>query len=131
MTEQELSKYFWLKKEVQDLEERIATFGVGISSVKIKELNVEGSSQYESIQEKIVQLKDLWMNKRVEALEEYIKIESFINNIPDAEIRTIARYRFLDLKKWDEIGSIMNYDRTAVSKKLRGYLNENRLLCKN
>lgn len=125
MTEQELSKYFWLKKEVQDLEERIATFGVGISSVKIKELNVEGSSQYESIQEKIVQLKDLWMNKRVEALEEYIKIESFINNIPDAEIRTIARYRFLDLKKWVEIGSIMNYDRTAVSKKLRGYLNEN------
>ena len=125
MTEQELSKYFWLKKEVQDLEERIATFGVGISSVKIKELNVEGSSQYESIQEKIIQLKDLWMNKRVEALEEYIKIESFINNIPDDEIRTIARYRFLDLKKWDEIGSIMNYDRTAVSKKLRGYLNEN------
>lgn len=125
MTEQELSKYFWLKKEVQDLEERIATFGVGISSVKIKELNVEGSSQYESIQEKIVQLKDLWMNKRVEALEEYIKIESFINNIPDAEIRTIARYRFLDLKKWDEIGSMMNYDRTAVSKKLRGFLNGN------
>ena len=74
MSEQELSKYYWLKKEVEDLSDRIATFGCGISSVKIKELNVEGSAKYESIQEKIAELKDLWMEKRISALEEYLKI---------------------------------------------------------
>lgn len=125
MTEQELSKYYWLKKEAEDLEERIKTYGIGVGSIHIKELSVESSPKFESIQERISELKDMWMEKRISALEEYIKIECYINHIEDTEIRLIARYRFLDCKKWDEIGSIMNYDRTAVSKKLRGYLNEN------
>ena len=30
MTEQELSKYYWLKKEIEELQEKIATFDVGI-----------------------------------------------------------------------------------------------------
>lgn len=107
MTENELSKYYWLKKEVEDLEQRIIEFGVGVSSVNTDKLNVDGSAQYKSIQEKIVELKDLWMNKRVSALEEYIKIESYIGNVEDTEIRQLLRYRFLDLKKWDEIDTLM------------------------
>lgn len=124
MKEQELNKYYFLKKEVADLEERIITYGVGVSSVKVKELNVESSPKLESLQERIAELKDLWVNKRIEALEEYIKIESFINKIDDTEIRLIARYRFLDCKDWMEIGELMNYDRTTASKKLRTYLNK-------
>ena len=124
MKEQELNKYYFLKKEVADLEERIITYGVGVSSVKVKELNVESSPKLESLQERIAELKDLWVNKRIEALEEYIKIESFINKIDDTEIRLIARYRFLDCKDWMKIGELMNYDRTTASKKLRTYLNK-------
>lgn len=37
MDEKELSRYYYLKKEIENLEERIITFGVGVSSVKIKE----------------------------------------------------------------------------------------------
>ena len=65
MNEKELSRYFYLKREIDDLEERILTFGAGISSVRYKELDVSGSAKYQAIQEKIVQLKDLWMEKRV------------------------------------------------------------------
>ncbi len=103
MTDKELSRYYYLKQEIENLEERITTFGVGVSSIKPKELDISSSPVYESIQEKIAELKDLWMNKRLEALEEYIKIESYITNIPDTEIRQIMRYRYLDLMKWDDI----------------------------
>ena len=70
MTEQELSKYYWLKKEIEELQEKIATFDVGISAVQPKEVDIQSSRQYSSIQEKYVELRDIWMDKRVKALEE-------------------------------------------------------------
>lgn len=121
MNEKELSNYYYLKKEIENLEERIITFGVGVSSVKIKDLNVDSSPQYKSIQDKITELKDLWMEKRVSALEEYIKIEKYILSVPDEELRLIMRYRFMDLMKWEQIGNKMGYDRTSVAKKVRGW----------
>lgn len=125
MNEKELSKYYYLKKEIENLEERIITFGVGVSSVKIKELNVDSSPRYSSIQEKVAELKDLWIQKRVEALEEYIKIEHYITNIEDSEIRQIMRYRYLDLKKWDEIDELLhngiNYSKKKYYKYIKTY----------
>ena len=125
MNEKDLSRYFYLKKEIDDLEERILTFGAGISSVRYKELDVSGSAKYQAIQEKIVQLKDTWMEKRVSALEEYLKIEQFISNIDDIEIRQIIRYRYLDLKKWDEIDGLLhngiNYSKKKFYKFIKKY----------
>lgn len=103
MTDKELSRYYYLKQEIENLEERITTFGVGVSSIKPKELDISSSPVYESIQEKIAELKDLYIQKRLEALEEYVKIERYITNIEDSEIRQIMRYRYLDLMKWDDI----------------------------
>lgn len=128
MTEQELSRYYWLQKEIKDLEERIAIFDCGVSAVKYKELNVDSTPQYHSIQESIAILKDKWMDKRVSALEEYIKIENFISSIEDIDLRLIFRYRFLDCMNWDDIGIKVGYDRTSVSKKVRNYLNKNSIV---
>lgn len=122
MTEKELSNYFYLKKEAEDLEERLNTLGYGISAIQPKDVNISSKKQTASIQEKITQLKEIWIEKRVKALEEYIKIEKYINSVEDTEIRTIMRYRFMDLKRWDEIGDLLHYDRTSASKKLRSYL---------
>ena len=122
MNEKELSKFYWLNKEIKDLEERIATLDLGVSAIKYDGLSVSSSKKAESIQEKLVELKDIWMEKRVSALEEYIKIERFILSVPDEEIRLIMRYRYMDLMSWEEIGNKLGYDRTAVSKKIRSYL---------
>lgn len=122
MNEKELSKFYWLNKEIKDLEERIATLDLGVSAIKYDGLSVSSSKKADSIQEKLVELKDIWMEKRVSALEEYIKIERFILSVPDEEIRLIMRYRYMDLMSWEEIGNKLGYDRTAVSKKVRSYL---------
>lgn len=122
MNEKELNKYFYLKKEIDNLEERIITFGVGVSSIKIKELNIDSSPQYSSIQEKITELKDLWIQKRLEAIDEYIKIEKYIANVEDSEIRQIMRYRYLDLKKWDEIDVLLHNGINYSKKKFYNYI---------
>lgn len=125
MTEKELSKYYFLKKEVEDLEERIKELGNGLGAIKYTDTIKGIGGKKTSLQEKIVELKNLWMEKRVSALEEYIRIEKYISNIEDSEIRSIMRYRFMDLKTWDEIGNILFGDRTTAPKKMRKYIKNN------
>lgn len=124
MTEKELNKYYWLKKEIEDIENRLIEFGDGVSGIQYKEINVVSSHKVISIQDKRMELVNKLLEARVSALEEYIKIESFIETIDDSKIRQIMRYRFLDLKDWYRIGELMNCDRTTASKMLRKYLKE-------
>lgn len=104
MSEEELSTYFELKREVNDLEERIE--------------NVDKLD--ESLTK--VELVSLLTEKRITALEQYLEIERFIETIDDPELRNIMRYRFLDLKAWQEIADLMFMDRSTVSKKVKRYL---------
>lgn len=124
MTEKELSKYYNLKREVQDLEERIAEFGSGVKSAQIKEVSVSSSHSTRSIQETKVELVAKLTEKRLSALEQYLEIERYIEDVDDVEIRNIMRYRFLDLLKWEEIAERMFQDRTTIAKKVRKYLKE-------
>ena len=58
-------------------------------------------------------------------LEQYIKIEKYISNVEDSEIRLIMRKRFLDLKDWEDIGNKIHCDRTTVARKVRKYIKSN------
>lgn len=120
MTEKELSKYYWLRKEIKDLEERLAEFGYGISATKLDK-EISGITSTESIQEKRIVIIEKWISARVSALEEYLKIESYIESVEDSEIRQIMRYRFLDLKKWNEIDKLMLCGKDYAKKKYYHY----------
>lgn len=120
MTEKELSKYYWLRKEIKDLEERLAEFGYGVSATKLDK-EISGITSTESIQEKRIIIIEKWISARVSALEEYLKIESFIESVEDSEIRQIMRYRFLDLKKWNEIDKLMLCGKDYAKKKYYHY----------
>lgn len=124
MTEKELSQYYFLKKEVEDLEQRIAEFGSGIKSSQYKEISVSSSHNAKSIQETKVELVGMLTEKRLSALEQYVKIERYIEEVDDVEIRSIMRFRYLDLMKWEDIGAKMFLDRTSVARKLRRYIKE-------
>lgn len=124
MKEKDLNKFFWLQKEIKDLEERIAILDSGVSAVKYDSLSISGSRHISTLQERITELKETWMEKRVSALEEYIKMEKYILSIPDEELRLIFRYRFMDLMNWEQIGEKVGYDRTSVAKKVRGWFKQ-------
>lgn len=125
MDERELSKYYHLKLEIQDLEDSIKEFGYGIKSTQFDKVLVGSSHTNSSIQEKLLELQSRLIDKRLTALEQYLKIETYIEEIEDVEIRNIARCRFLKLMNWDEIGEKMYQDRTTCSKKLRRYISHN------
>ena len=122
MTEKELSRYYYLKREIKDLEDRLKELGVGLSAINLDKELSSGSSEPTSIQEKIAIIKEKWINARLSALEEYLKIENYIETVEEVEIRQIMRYRFLDLYDWYKIGELLHCDRTTASKKLRAYI---------
>ena len=121
MTEKELGRYFWLKKEVKHLENQLEEFGDGVSATSFEE-RIGSSGISISIQEKRQLIIEKLINARLSALEEYIKIETYINKVEDTTIRTIMIMRFQELKSWDEIGIELDKDRTTVAKLLRRYL---------
>ena len=69
-------------------------------------------------------LLDKLSNKQKKYIEELVRVEDIIDNIEDIEVRLIARMRFIDNKRWDKIGKLMNLDRTACYRKLKKYFNE-------
>ena len=127
MSEKELSRYYKIRQEIDDLENRIKEFGDGVSGIAIKDIIAMSSGKHESLQEKLVLLKDKWVEKRISALEEYLKIENYIDSVDDPETRTIMRLRFLDLLTWEEIGEVVHMERTSVSKKIRKFLKESKI----
>lgn len=126
MTEKELSRYYFLKKEIEDLENRLREFGVGLSAINLDK-EISGTSAHISIQEKRAILMEKWINARLTALEEYLKIESYIEKVDDSEIRQIMRYRFLDLYDWYKIGELTHSHRTTAYKKMINYINSKQL----
>lgn len=123
MSEKELSQYYFYKKEIKDIEYRIAELGYGVGSIKYTN-EPKSTLRAASIQEKITELKDILIEKRISALEAYLNIESFIGNIDESEMRLIARYRFLDCLTWEQIAAKLGngQDRTSVSKKFRKFI---------
>ena len=58
----------------------------------------------------------------IERIDESIKnIEKCLKNIEDAEVRVIARKRFIENKDYQTIGDEMYIDRTTAYKKLKRY----------
>lgn len=125
MSEKELSQYYWLKMEIKSLEEKIDEFGYGVGAIKVKDNVGQSNPTLSSIQEKRALLLDQLIEARLSALENYLKIESYIESVKEAEIRQIMRFRFLDLKNWNEIAEELHYDRTTVAKKVRAYISHN------
>lgn len=56
-----------------------------------------------------------------------LDIEQFIESIQDIEMKTILQMRYMDNRKYDEIGDALGYDRTTVSKKIDAFIFQNEL----
>ena len=78
MSEKELSQFYWLKKEIKDLEDKIDELGYGVGSIKIKDVIGTSNNQQSSIQEKVAILQEQLINARLTALEKYIEIERYM-----------------------------------------------------
>ena len=117
MTKEELSKYYYLKQEIKQIEDKIkeidSTF-MRASLINCEKFERKLSNPQEKrmiLIEKYEQKLEIAINKSV---EELIKIEEFINSIEDPENRMIFKYRYIELKSWNEISSLIHISRSAI-----------------
>lgn len=127
MTKKELSKYYYLSLEINDLEDRIKNlYETSVGSSKITGMPVAHSndSPIEKRVELIVRLTDKLKKRQKQALEEMEKIEKYISTIDDIEIRLIFSKRYLDFKDWVKIADEMFMSERSVYRKHSNWLKQ-------
>ena len=126
MTKEELSSYYYLKKEIKQIEERIKEIDdTFLSANRINGMRYEKrlSNPQEHRMILIEKYDKRLEEKKDEALKELMKIEDFIDSINDPEIRMIFRYRYIELIEWNKIATLVHMSERTVFRKHREILN--------
>ena len=118
-----LNKLYYLKLDIKDLQEEIKNIpdvsGMSYSGMPHSTDVNDPTFNLVGKKEKLVER----LNKKIEEyINELMRIEDIIDHIEDVEVRTIARMRFIQNMKWEDIGEQVHLDRTVCSKKVRKYL---------
>lgn len=118
-----LNKLYYLKIDIENIKEEIRNIPT-ISSPQITGMphGTDVSNPIEAYflkKEKLIEKLNLKIEKYT---EELIRIEDIIDTIDDEEVRAIARMRFVQCLKWEEIGEKVHLERTTCAKKLKKYI---------
>ena len=117
-----LNKLYWLKKEVTQIEDQIRELTI-LSAFEMS--GMPSSNSVSSPVEKFYNRLDKLRTKLEKAKEKVVvekeRLESYIETIEDAEIRVLARARYLECKTWEVIGDENHMDRRTASRKLEKY----------
>ena len=117
-----LNKLYWLKKEVTQIEDQIRELTI-LSAFEMSGMPSSNSvsSPVEKFYNRLDKLRSKLENAKEKVVVEKEWLESYIENIQDAEIRVLARARYLECKSWEVIGEENHMDRRTASRKLAKY----------
>ena len=115
-----MNSLYWIKKEIQKIENQLEE----LTFIGGKAINgMPSGNKISNPTEKFIASKLRLQEQLTSVLNKYIsereRIEDEIEKIDDAEIRLIARMRFIDNKDYEEIGKELHLHRTSVYKKLK------------
>jgi molecular chaperone GrpE (heat shock protein) len=117
-----LNTLYWLKQEKIQIENQIKELTVlSAEAMSGMPSGSTVSSPVERFNERLEKLKEKLQRKCAEILNETERIEEYIENIEDAEVRVIARKRFIENKTFQAIGDEMFIEKTTAYKKLKRY----------
>lgn len=119
MTKERLRKYQSIKKEREQLRQKIEEVEAALYYPKIQQLTgMPGSGQKEgNPQEALaihhIELQEKYNAKQEELAAEQLAIEEAIDSL-DPNRRMLLRYRYIDGLKWEEICVRLNYSWTQT-----------------
>ena len=117
MNKRQLSRYYYLTLEIKDLEDRIKEVSSTIvGSAKLTGMP-HGSGKSDPVNDKVellIRLKNKLESRKNKSLKELEKIEDYISEIEDIEIRIIFTKRYIQFKRWDEIAKEMCMSESSV-----------------
>ena len=117
MNKRELSKYYHLSMEINDLENQIKELMNSLIGSPELTGMPHGSGIGKPVEQKaelIINLKNKLERRKEKALKELTKIELYIASINDADIRIIFTKRYIQFKKWDDIAREMCMSESSI-----------------
>lgn len=120
-----LNKLYWLKIDIENIKDEIKSLPT-VSSSQTNGMP-HGSGVSKPVEQYLIKKEALIekLNSKIEKYtEELARIEDIIDKIDDIEVRAIARMRFIQNMRWEDIAEKVYLERTTCSKKLRKYLQE-------
>lgn len=118
MTKKELSQYYWLSREIEDMENRLRDLraraaspaspnysGMPKSSGGAKDRLAEAAAD-------IADLEAIIAAKRIESIHAKSRIERYIYTIDDPMTRIVFTLRCIDGHSWREVALKMGHDMT-------------------
>lgn len=118
-----LNKLYYLKIDIENIQKEID----GLPTISSPQLTgmPHGSGVSNPIVSYVIKKEELierLNQKKARYMEELERIENIIDGIEDAEVRAIARMRFVQCMKWEDIGDMVHLERTTCAKKLKRYI---------
>ncbi len=117
MNKKELSKYYHLSMEINEIESQIKELMKGLVGSPALTGMPHGSGVGNPVEQKamlIINLKNKLEKRRARSLKELTKIELYIANIEKAEVRLIFTKRYIQFKSWDEIAREMCMSESSI-----------------
>lgn len=118
-----LNKLYYLKLDIENIKDEIKTLPT-ISSPQMNGMP-HGSGVSKPLEMYLLKKEALIekLNRKIEKYtEELVRIEDILDKIEDVEIRAIARMRFVQCMKWEDISKAANYDRSVCYRKVKKYI---------
>lgn len=118
-----LNKLYYLKIDIENIKEEIRNLPT-ISSPQLTGMP-HGTGVSNPVESYYLKKEELLekLNQKIEKYtEELIRIEGVIERIDDPEVRSIARMRFIQCMRWEDIGEKIHLDRTNCARKLKKYI---------
>ena len=116
-----------LKKEVEMLSERAAQLEMRAKGgrVVVAGLPFRRLEATEDFSEEMALLHDRLVRRRRESMEELGRLYTFIDDIPDPDLRLIFTYRYIDGLSWLRVAyKTGHYDEQVPRKKHNAYLRQ-------
>lgn len=122
-----LNKLYWLKKDVEKIENQIKELTI-LSAFEMSGMPSSNSisSPVEKFYNRLDKLRAKLEQAKEKVANEIDRLESCLESIEDAEIRVLARARYLECKSFEAIGEENHMDRRTVSRKLEKYFQQGR-----
>lgn len=126
MTFERLEQYQTIKRQLEIFE---ADYGITyIGGIDLSKPSVQSGKTSNPTADNAIKHYELTADCRTEynrLYEELRALTKYIIHIRDEHVKEIAMRKFMKGQTFAEIGEIMNYDRTTVSKKLKRYISHN------
>lgn len=131
MNKKTLNQYKDLVKEAQKLEKRIERLRK--QSSQVSDVVQNGYKRHAVIfgydvvrDSKLKELEFLLMDRKAKIIIQQTKIENYINNIKESDIRQIFEHRYIDNMNWIQIQIAMGYEHEDTARKKHDrYLEKN------